>query len=270
VGDLVTTTIATSEGTIGALDQRHSNTWTAIAYPSAGSTAAYGPAIAAHGYRIVGSYKAAGSKQNHAFVYDSATGRYETIDPPTSFCAPYVCTEAVAHSNVGLTAFQVVGNCDAPGSGPGGLLPHAFLYASTTAGFRKIDVAGALGTTAYGIWRDPGEVAVAGGYTDAHGTHGYVRGLVSGRLVTYDAPGALITHFEGITGAGGAGNYNLAGDWTARGGGVNGFWLPIRGWKAGTPIALGAVSANSVYRRTIVGVMPARPPAGYLVTVPGI
>ena len=137
-----------------------------------------------------------------------------------------------------------------------------------------------MSTTAYGIWSDPDEVAVAGGFTDKHGTHGYVRGLTSGQMLQYDYRHAVITHFEGITGAGGAGDYNIAGDFAeVAGGKESGFFLPIRHWQAGKPVLLG--SANSIYKRTVVGIRPVpqptpRPtppamlnPIGFTVEVPG-
>ena len=289
VGNLITNTVdLTTGGTIGAVYDRDTSAWTAIMVPSASSTAAYGPALTRSGYRIVGSYKRGPSTfaRDHAFFYDSATKRYVTIDPPPSFCAPAKCDEAIAHSNFGDAAFKVVGNCDTLGAGPrrGGysFTGHAFLYDSATASFTKIDVPGVVSTTAYGIWSDPGEVAVAGGFTDKHGTHGYVRGLMSGKMLVYNHRPAVVTHFEGITGAGGAGDYNIAGDYVSVAGGEeSGFFLPVRHWIAGKPVLLGTLSANSIYKRTVVGIRPVaqptpRPtppamlnPIGFTVEVPG-
>ncbi|MDB5072479.1 MAG: outer rane autotransporter barrel domain [Candidatus Eremiobacteraeota bacterium] len=285
VGNLITNTVqiasnGTAGGTIGALYDRDTSVWTPIVVPSAAATAAYGPARTRSGYRIVGSYKTALSSDapNHAFFYDSAAQRYVTIDPPPTFCAPQTCNEAIAHSNFGDATFKVVGNADAVGNGPrGNAYPgrgHAFLYDSATRSFAKIDVPRAVSTTAYGIWSDPGEVAVTGGFTDARGTHGYVRGLTSGKMLVYDHRPAVITHFEGITGAGGAGDYNLAGDYVSvLGGKESGFFLPVRHWKAGKPVLLGTLSANSIYKRTVVGIRPApetTPKAiGFSVEVPG-
>jgi subtilase-type serine protease len=275
VSNLVTTTMATSSGgTIGGLYNLTTSTWIPIQFPTAASTAAYGPAVTAAGYRVVGSYKLAGATTDNAYVYDSGTNAYTGIDPPPSYCAPSLCNEAIAHSSYGTTTFQVVGNCDSVANGPGlDVYPataHAFLYDSASATFSKIGVTGAVSTTAYGIWSDPGEVAVAGGYTDAQGTHAYVRGLTSGMMLTYNYPGALLTHFEGITGAGGPGDYNLAGDiGSISNGTLYGFFLPVRNWVAGTPIPLGLHSANSVYQNTVVGVTTTGvPPLGYIVTVP--
>ncbi|MGD0052258.1 MAG: hypothetical protein ABSD03_10650 [Vulcanimicrobiaceae bacterium] len=275
VSDLVTTTIAGSSGaTVGGLYNLTTSAWIPLEVPAAASTAAYGPAVTAAGYRVVGSYKLPGVPTDNAYFYDSGTNTYTTIDPPPSYCVPNLCNEAIAHSNYGTTTFQVVGNCDSVANGPGlGVYPttaHAFLYDSASATFTKIDVTGAVSTTAYGIWSDPGEVAVAGGYTDAQGTHAYVRGLTSGTMLTYNYPGALLTHFEGVTGAGGPGDYNLAGDiGSISSGGLYGFFLPVRNWVAGTPILLGSHSANSVYQNTVIGVTTTgTPPMGYIVTVP--
>jgi hypothetical protein len=275
VSNLVTTTIAASSGsTIGGLYNLTTFAWIPIQVPAAASTAAYGPAVTAAGYRVVGSYKLPGVPTDNAFVYDSGTNAYATINPPPIYCVPSLCNEAIAHSNYGSTTFQVVGNCDSVANGPGlNVYPataHAFLYDSASATFSKIDVTGAISTTAYGIWSDPGEVAVAGGYTDAQGTHAYVRGLTSGTMLTYNYPGASLTHFEGVTGAGGPGDYNLAGDiGSLANGALYGFFLPVRNWVAGTPVLLGLHSANSVYQNTVVGVTTnAVPPLGYIVTVP--
>jgi subtilase-type serine protease len=271
---ITATDVATSGATIGALYNQSNGVWTAIAYPAAASTAAYGPAVTTSGYRVVGSYKLPGAIADSAFSYDSASNTYAPIAPPASFCAPNLCNEAIAHSSYGMTLFDIVGNCDSvtiaptPLSYP--LTAHAFLYIPATGTYSLIDMPNAISTTAYGIWIDT-DTAVAGGFTDANGTHGYVRGLVSGTIVTYDYPGAGITHFEGITGAGGAGNYNLAGNYSSAtvGATVFGFWLPVRNWTFGSPIVLGAVSANSVYENAVVGVMPAGTSStGYIATVP--
>ena len=136
--------------------------------------------------------------------------------------------------------------------------------------FQTIDVAGALSTTAYGIWTDGSATAVAGGYTDKRGTHAYVRSLSSNKEVVYDSPNSLDSHFEGITGAGGPGNYNLCGDFVnTNGKSVRGFFLPVRNWKAGKPVIIGALSANSVYAQTVIGVYKgAGQTNGYIAQIP--
>jgi subtilase-type serine protease len=271
---ITATDVETNGTTVGALYDQSTGLWTGISYPAAASTAAYGPAITASGYRVVGSYKLPGAIYDDAFSYDSASNTFAAISPPASFCAPNLCNEAIAHSSYGTTLFDIVGNCDSVTTAPTPLsyplTAHAFLYIPATATYSLIDMPSAISTTAYGIWIDT-DTTVAGGFTDAKGTHGYIRGLVSGNIITYDYPGAGITHFEGITGAGGAGNYNLAGNYSsaAPGSTVYGFWLPVRNWTFGTPIVLGAVSANSVYQQTVVGVMPSGiSSTGYIATVP--
>jgi subtilase-type serine protease len=275
VGNLITATnVETSGATVGALS--NSGAWTAINYPLATSTAAYGPAVTANGYRVVGSYKMPGATYqfDNAFYYDSASNTFATIDPPPSFCAPSLCNEVIAHSSFGTTLFYIVGNCDAVASAPVPLAysvtANAFLYTPATNTYALINMPNAISTTAYGIWVDS-DTVVAGGFTNASGTHGYVRGLVSNTIITYDYPGAGITHFEGITGAGGNGDYNLAGNYSSAvaGSTVYGFFLPVRNWQFGTPIVLGAVSANSVYQNTVIGVMPAGTSStGYIATIP--
>jgi hypothetical protein len=279
VGTVVTNTVTLGNGTtVGGMYDTASTVWTPLQMPSTSSTAPYGPAITTAGYRVVGSYQLSGAQNDHAFVYDSGTNAFTSIDPPAAFCAPRNCNEAIAHSNYGATSFKVVGNCDSiMGAGPGlGVYPatgHAFLYDSATNSFSKIDMAGAISTTAYGIWIDGTEVAVAGGFTDLVTTHAYVRGLTSGTIVKYDYPGAVVTHFEGITGAGGAGNYNVIGDFLVPGSGATptGFFLPIRNWLAGTPILIrSGLSANSVFERTVVGItIDAGTTSGYITTIPG-
>ena len=167
---------------------------------------------------------------DNAFYYDSASNTFATIDPPPSFCAPSLCNEVIAHSSFGMTLFEIVGNCDAVSAAPVPLAysatANAFLYTPATNTYALINMPNAVSTTAYGIWIDT-DTVVAGGFTDTKGTHGYVRGLVSGTIITYDYPSAGITHFEGITAAGGNGNYNLAGNYSsaAAGSTVYGFFL---------------------------------------------
>lgn len=278
VGNFITNTVFFSDGSsAGALYNLATRSWTPIRVPSASSTAAYGPAITSAGYRIVGSYKNPGAPNDHGFILDSGTGALTTIDPPAGFCAPSSCNETIAHSTFGDAAFKVVGNTDAiGGSSPGfGIYPatsHAFLYDSASAAFTLIDFPASVSTTAYGIWLDGTEVAVAGGFTDLRGTHAYVRGLTSGTTLVYDYPGAGVTHFEGITGAGGPGNYNVAGDFAtslSQAQSSTGFFLPIRNWQAGTPVTVANGSANSVFQTIVVGVSTGNgPPTGFIATLP--
>jgi hypothetical protein len=267
---LITATVTLSNGTTqGGLYIRERKTWTPIVYPGAESTAAYGPESIAGGYRVVGSYKNPGQKAGNGFVYDSVANTYATLDVPARACAPITCTgSTIPHSVLGDRQYLVVGNYDDSAQSPAA--GHAFLYDSASQQFRTIDVNGAVSTTAYGIWVDGKHVAVAGGYTDKAGRHAYVRDVATGKLLAYDYPGAAVTHFEGITGAGGPGNYSLAGDYTKpRSKAVYGFFLNVRNWIAWPPIVIGKLSANSVSVRDVVGVYnPGGGVSGFITTLP--
>ena len=227
---------------------------------------------------LVGSYEKRGQTNANGFVYDSTTKKYLTLDAPPKLCAPKSCNYTIVHSNYGNAAYKAVGNYDAvksdrlvshsdtyPASG------HAFIYDSATAKFSTLEFPGSVSSTAYGIWIDGNIVAIAGGYTDKKGTHAYVRNLSGKKMLVYDWPKSILTHFEGITGAGGPGNYNVIGDYfdiknkTLE----YGFFLPIRNWTAGTATVIGPVSANSVYRRTVIGVyVGAGLTNGYITKIP--
>lgn len=267
----ITATVSNTSGaTAGGLYDRTNMQWAAINYPGAQSTAAYGPKAIAHGYLIAGSYKDLGQNGDDGFVYDSTTGKYTSIAAPANACAPQACNFTIAHSVDGRSAqYLVVGNYDASTKAPT-VAGHAFLYNSATQVFENIDIKHAVSTTAYGIWIDGKSVAVAGGYTDKKGRHAYVRDLTSGKLITYDYPKAALTHFEGITGDGGPGYYNLAGDYTMlHDKAVYGFYLHVQDWTPWPPIVLGKLSANSVSVRDVVGVYARRRgPSGFITTVP--
>ncbi len=248
--------------TVAVTYDRRSGIWSPLQYPGAASTAAYGPGVvSSSAFRAVGSYKLQGASNDHGFLYDSATNTYVTMDVPGGFCGSIPCNYTIAHSIYGKKNYMFVGNCDAvtgKGSEDWNKYPatgHAFVYDSQSAAFTEIDMPNALSTTAYGIWMDGTTVAIAGGFTDASGTHGYVRNYGTSQTLVYNYPDAAFTHFEGITGAGGAGNYNVIGDYgSARNKSAGGFFLPIRNWTAGTPTVIGKLSANSVYKNTVVGV----------------
>jgi subtilase-type serine protease len=267
----ITATVTLSGGaTLGGLYNRAKQTWSQIVYPGAQSTAAYGPKAIAHGVLVAGSYKNAGQKGDDGFAYDSTTGKYAPIIAPAGDCAPQSCNFTIAHSVFGGSAhYVVVGNYDAAAKAPT-IAGHAFLYDSATKAFTTIDVRNAASTTAYGIWIDGKTLAVAGGYADKKGRHAYVRDLTGNHFLTYDYPLAALTHFEGITGAGGFGNYNVAGDYTKpRDAAVYGFYLQIRNWKPWPPIVIGKLSANSVDVRTVIGVYnPGGGPSGFITTLP--
>jgi len=263
-GDLITGFIDNKDGSnLGVIYDRRTGVWTPIKYPRSAKTSVYGPAVTQTGYRVVGSYEKKGQTNADGFVYDSTTKKYLTLDAPPNLCAPKSCNYTIVHSNYGNTTYKAVGNYDAVTSGsilsPSETYPasgHAFIYDSATAKFATLKFSGSVSSTAYGIWMDGNTVAVAGGYTDKKGTHAYVRNLAGTKMLVYDWPKSILTHFEGITGAGGPGNYNVIGDYfdlknkTLE----YGFFLPIRNWTAGTATVIGPVSANSLYRRTVIGV----------------
>ena len=263
-GNLITGFVDRADGSnLGVVYDRKTGVWTPIKYPGASNTSVYGPAVTATGYRLVGSYEKRGQTSAGGFVYESVTKKYLTVDAPTKLCSPKSCNYTIAHSNYGDTAYKVVGNYDSIKSGS--LLTnskaypvsgHAFIYDSSTAKFSTLEFPGSISSTAYGIWMDGNAVAIAGGYTDKTGTHAYVRDLAGIKMLVYTWPKSILTHFEGITGAGGPGNYNVIGDYfdiknkTLE----YGFLLPIRNWTAGTATVIGPVSANSVYGSTVIGV----------------
>lgn len=267
----ITETVTLSNGaTIGGLYDRKTRTWSRIAYPGAQSTAAYGPKSITHGALVVGSYKNAGQNGDNGFAYDSTTGKYTSIIAPAKLCAPQSCNFTIAHSVYGGSAhYIVVGNYDAAAKAPT-IAGHAFIYDSATKAFATIDLNGVASTTAYGIWIDGKTLAVAGGYADKKGRHAYVRDLTGNHLLSYDYPKAALTHFEGITGAGGTGNYNVVGDYTKpRDKAIYGFYLQIRNWMPWPPIVIGKLTANSVDVRTAIGVYnPGSGISGFITTLP--
>lgn len=282
-GNLITGFYTQAGGRTTAVAYNRTNgLWTALRVPLAASTAAYGPDIVLSSYRVVGSYVNHNSSQNHGFVYDGTSNTYTTLDAPTHFCGTQPCNETILHSIYNTPArkgptgsnYEIVGNCDAVSSPTEDwtVYPkagHALLYDSMTDAFKKIDVRKALSTTAYGIWIDGNVVAVAGGYTNAKGIHAYVRNVAGPQQLTYDYPGSTLTHFEGITGAGGAGNYNVIGDYTTTTQAEYGFFLQIRKWKAKTPVVIGKVSANSVYQNDVIGVYTGGGHVnGYITSIP--
>jgi subtilase-type serine protease len=260
-----------SGGTIGGMYDRSTGAWMPVAVPQAKSTAAYGPESIPNGFRVVGSYKNSGQHGDSGFVYDSVSNAFTPIVAPPYLCAPKSCNFTIAHSVFQKGSnYLVVGNYDAASKVPQAVAGHAFIYDSAKATFATIDIPRSISTTAYGIWIDKETVAVAGGYADEKGQHAYVRDLTGKQLLTYDYPNARITHFEGISGAGGPGNYNVVGDYSKpRSAAVYGFFQEIRGWKACTPVVIGRLSGNSVSQRTVVGVYSlSGSPSGYIATVP--
>ena len=152
-------------------------------------------------------------------------------------------------------------------------------------------LAGSISNTAYGIWQNSAtSFTICGGTTNVatNNLDDQNRPIGQAYLVDYDTvtkqftnwktfeyPNGVVgqtfvTHFEGITGAGGAGNYNVIGDYfdlknkTLE----YGFFLPVRNWTAGTATVIGPVSANSVYGSTVIGVyIGAGLANGYITTI---
>ena len=278
-GNLITGFVDNKNGSnAGVVYDRKTGVWTKIKFPRSSKTSVYGPAITQGGYRLVGSYQKKDQTNANGFVYDSATNQYLTLNAPAALCAPKACNYTIVHSNFGKTAYKAVGNYDAvdPGQSTSAwssypVSGHAFVYDSAAGSFSTLQFSGAISSTAYGIWMDGGTVAIAGGYTDKKGTHAYVRNLAGTKMLVYDWPKSILTHFEGITGAGGPGNYNVIGDYVDLKNKTleYGFFLPIRSWTAGTATVIGPVSANSVYQRTVIGVyMGAGLANGYITTIP--
>ncbi len=278
-GNLITGFVDRKNGSnVGVVYDRKTGVWTPIKYPGSAKTSVYGPAVTQTGYRLVGSYEKNGQTGADGFVYDSTTKKYLTVNAPAKLCSPKSCNYTIAHSNYGNAAYKVVGNYDAiksgaalPDSGTYPASGHAFIYDSKTAKFSTLEFPGSISSTAYGIWMDGNAVAIAGGYTDKTGTHAYVRNLAGTKMLVYTWPKSILTHFEGITGAGGPGNYNVIGDYfdlknkTLE----YGFFLPIRNWTAGTATVIGPVSANSVYGQTVIGVyVGAGLTNGYITKIP--
>lgn len=275
--DFISVTVTLQDGaTVGGVYNRKSQTWVQIDYPDGASTAAYGPQAIPGGYRVVGSFKDSLQTGDTAFVYDSVKDEYLPINTPAHLCAPKKCNYTIAHSIFGHPNYLVVGNYDAvyttaqPAAAPAA--GHAFLYKSAGRKFTTIDIAGKLSTTAYGIWVNGRHVVIAGGDTDKKGRHAYVRDLSTQRLVSYDYPKAALTHFEGIGGAGGYGNYNLVGDYTKPASkAVYGFFIQMRNWKFQNPIVIGKLTANSVSGRDVIGVYnPGSGISGFITTIPAI
>jgi hypothetical protein len=266
-------TVSLNSGkTAGAMYDRNAGTWTAVTYPYADSTAAYGPESISGGYRVVGSYKNPGEKTDNGFVYDTVSNVWTPIIAPTYLCAPRKCNFTIAHSVFqNGSNYLVVGNYDAATQPPAGVKGHAFIYDSAQGSFAPIDIPRSISSTAYGIWIDKKTIAIAGGYADKKGQHAYVRDLMGKHLLTYDYPSAAITHYEGITGAGGPGNYNVAGDFIQPGSKAGfGFFQQIRDWKPCKPFIIGQLSANSVSQRTVIGIFQTTGGAisGYSTTIP--
>jgi hypothetical protein len=150
---------------------------------------------------------------------------------------------------------QIIGNYDTQIQ-----TGNAFIYNIKT-GASDQHFPGAITTTAYGIWANK----IAGGYTalGPGGGLGLERGYIydqsTGVWTNYNHPGAVFTHFEGITSGGRAGEFNLAADWVDALGQSHASALHIDSscretWLDVDIPGATLVSANSVYQDKVVGI----------------
>jgi len=239
-------------------------------FPGAIGSSPYGPGFGSQFgiLRAVGSYQTqSSSPYDLSYLYDGASGpngNLTTLVYPSTVGAQTLFT--IAHSTFGN---QIVGNYDTQLA-----TGNAFIYTISTGTYQKIDLPG-VSSTAYGIWGN----MIAGGYTPPGlgFERGYIYNEDTGTWTTYNHPGAVITHFEGITGAGRDGEYNLVADWVGIDGTQHGSVLHIgangnQTWiDLAVPLAT-LTSANSIYENQAVGIYIGVPPItnGYIVTIPGI
>ncbi|MCX5514875.1 autotransporter outer membrane beta-barrel domain-containing protein [Kaistia algarum] len=242
-------------------------------FPGAIGSSPYGPSFGTPEgiLRVVGSYQTeASAPYDLSYLYDGAAAPGQQITNliyPSGAAGQTLYT--IAHSNFGN---QVVGDYDTDLA-----TGNAFIYNMDTGTFSNNNIAGAISTTAYGIYGDK----IAGGYStvgDLSGPvfeHGYIYDQTDGTYVTYDHDGAIGTHFEGITGAGRAGEYNLVADWISPDGATHPAVLHVAADGSTTwyeiDIPGEVVSSNSAYGDNVVGVYLADGKInGYVATIPGM
>ena len=250
-GDDMTGMFTTAKGRQrGFIYHPSTQQFVALDYPGAYDTTPYGPSFGKNNsLRAVGSYTLPNDKADRGFFYDGSRPKgqqFLRIDYPAA-------TNTIPHST--FRTF-VVGNWDKlkgsnqgyedyPASG------HGFIYDLRTNIYQSVDIAGAKSTTCYGVI----DGAIAGGYTKPRGIHvvrAYVYGTATNVLYTYDHPGAVLTHFEGIAIAGRQGDYSLTGDWVGLDGTLHAFYIAMKNWKYQRPVEIaypngGTTSGNSVY-----------------------
>ena len=236
----------------------------------------YGPSFGNKGgvLRTVGSYlTTASSPYDLSYLYDAAAAPNRQITPLAYPGAPGNPTLfTIAHSTFGDT---VIGNFDtrlATG--------NAMIYTISRGSYATNNKPGAVSTTAYGVYGD----MIAGGYADAGPgggigfEHGYLYNKITGTWATYDHPEAIVTHLEGITGAGRSGEYNMVADWVTPDGAVHAGVLHVNAlgiptWHEINIPGATLVSSNSAYGGTVVGIylLPgSTAPNGYVAAIPGI
>ena len=285
-GDNMTGDYSTGVGanTAGLLYRFSTATFTPfnLNIPGVTSETPYGPSVGSVNgiLRVVGSYQtAASAPYDLSFLYDGAAApgaQPRTLVYPSSPVpgAPQTLF-TIAHSNFGNT---VVGDYDTSLA-----TGNAFIYDIPTNIYTTNNKPGALSTTAYGVWGN----VIAGGFATPSPIpggptfeQGYIYNRSTNVWTAYDAPLApgavsLGTHFEGITGGGRAGEYNLVAD-SVDSNGIHAWAVHVdaNGVATWTEIAVPneiLTSANSVYGDTVIGVYT-DPADGkvksYYVTVP--
>jgi subtilase-type serine protease len=277
-----------SLGTTGGLYYNlTSGTWSAMPvetpngtnYPGSTGSSPYGPSFGNPGgvLRVVGSYLTSESDPyDLSYLYDAAAAPGQEL---TELVYPDSGTlYTIAHSTFGN---QVVGNYDTQLDEG-----HAFIYNIDTGGYTPLDYSElnqpeAVSTTAYGIYGDK----IAGGYTEAQlgggglgPQHGYIYDQVTGLFKRYDNPGVgvVATHFEGITGGGQPGTYNLVANWVTADLEVHAGIMHLAAdgtvtWYEFDMPGADVVSSNSAYGDKVVGIYTdADGIHGYVATIDGI
>lgn len=249
-GDVMSGMYLTSKGRqFGFIYHQSTQQFAPLDYPGAYDTTPYGPSFDANGsVRAVGSYTLPNEKSDRGFFYDESKPkgqRFIAIDYPNA-------TNTIPHSTY---RSYIVGNWDElkRGSRDYDRYPvsgHGFVYNLTTKGYQLFDAPNAKSTTCYGII----DGAIAGGYTEPQGihkVHAYVYDTSAKVFYTYDYPGAVLTHFEGIAIHGRRGDYSLTGDWIGQDGTFHAFYIPMRKWQYQHPVEIAyqtwTTSGNSVY-----------------------
>ena len=246
-------------------------------FPGAIGSSPYGPNFGNPDgiLRVVGSYQTATSAPyDLSYLYDGAAAPGQQIKTLVYPGSDTLYT--IAHSTFGNL---VVGDYDtrlATG--------NAFIYDIDTGTYTTNNIPGtnpdgsAISTTAYGIYGDKiaggyGQVMVGGGL---HAEHGYIYDRPTGTYTTYDHPGAVATHFEGITGAGRTDEYNLVVNWVTADGAVHPAVMHVDALGVATWYDIdipgaAAVSSNSAYGDNVVGIyIDESGINGYLATIPGL
>jgi subtilase-type serine protease len=226
--------------------------------------------------RGTGSYKSsafpAPTFGDVGYLFDGANAPGQQL---TTLLGAPNAFNTIGHSTFGN---QLVGNWDTGNAAVG----NAFLYNIATGSMTTIDRPGPYtSTTAYGVYGN----RIAGGSSLGPGlSRAYILNQSTGVYTDYDAPntgsgpGSVVTHFEGITGGGRAGTYNLVADSVDSNGAhawvvhvdANGVatWIPLS-------VNGNVTSANSIYGSNAIGVFVQNTPNGpvtlaFTTTVPGI